>query len=272
MTRSSVTGDTGSALADPAEVEEPLVRLRPGGTRRPIGLALAIMSLLAALIWQPWGRSPSPIVPSSALRTPGPAVADGAPLASTTPAPSLTPGPTPFSSGGPGPTAYVSLVDNEWTVVALLTPDALAPADAPWGALLVLQQGLSYTVKPLESSGQPDLTCHTPGPSRDRTAVQLPAGRVAYLGVTFPGMNPRARVTAAILDRAGLALRRLPALVVPLSGMTEGFRYTVPSSGSGAAVLFALAPPRILPIATYRFDIETPGLIGQRYLYACIGA
>jgi hypothetical protein len=84
-------------------------------------------------------------------------------------------------------------------------------------------------------------------------------------------MNPRARVTAAILDPAGLALRRVPSLVVLLGGMTEGRLYTVPSSGSGGTVLFAMAQPRILPSSTYRFDVETPGIIGHRYLYACIG-
>jgi hypothetical protein len=182
-----------------------------------------------------------------------------------------------------GAGASVSLVDNEWTVVALLAPDARSAPDeppiphgtgaswAPGGALLVLQQGLDYSVRPIGGAGLPDAACHVPGGSRDRIAVRLPAGRVAYLGVTFPGMNPRASVTGAILDGPASALKRVPSLVVPLSGMTEGRPYTVPSSGAGGVVLFTTTTPRILPSATYRFDIETPGISGHRYLYACIG-
>lgn len=294
MTRSSTTSDTGTALADPAGIDQPLERLRPGGSRLPLGIAVAIVSILGTLIWQPWGRADSPIVPSSGLRTTAAAVAQGAASATPMPSPSLSPSSSPFpslrplptlgpsGSGTPGRAAYVSLVDNEWTVVALLAPNALAPARAPLisdgtglflasgAALLVLQQGLNYSIKPLERPGTPDVACDAPGPPRYRTAVQLPADRVAYVGVTFPGMNRRARVTATILDDPGGALRRLASLAVPLSGMTEGFRYTVPNSGPGGAVLFAMVPPRILPIATLRFDIESPGTIGHRYLYACI--
>jgi hypothetical protein len=59
-------------------------------------------------------------------------------------------------------------------------------------------------------------------------------------------------------------------VTVRLSGMTEGHRYTVPATGSGGVALFALSPRAILPVAAYRFDIQTPGVTGDRYLYACI--
>ncbi len=48
--------------------------------------------------------------------------------------------------------------------------------------------------------------------------------------------------------------------------------YLIPSSGFGGAVLFALDPPVVLPRAAYRFDIESPGTFGHRYLYACLGS
>jgi hypothetical protein len=282
MFRSSTTGDRGTAVADRVGIEQPLERVRAGGTGKPVGVALAIAAALAVLIWQPWGRGATSIVPPVAAQTPAVAAAE----ASASAAPTPTPRPSRSSSlGTAGSAAYVSLVDNEWTVVALLASDAASMASTeepsiqhgsgttwpPGGPLLVLQQGLSYTVQPVEGPGEPDVACHAPDGPRYRTAVHLPAGRVAYLGVTFPGMNPRAHVTAAILDPAGPALRRVPSLVVLLGGMTEGWLYTVPSSGSGGTVLFAMAQPRILPSATYRFDVETPGIIGHRYLYACIG-
>ncbi|MBF6605024.1 MAG: hypothetical protein IVW53_05510 [Chloroflexi bacterium] len=284
MAPSSATGDNGTGIVGHVGIEQPLERLRTGGRGRPVGVALAIAAALAALIWQPWGRGYTPIVLSPTARTTAAPVAEGATPVSATRTPDPTPSPSPsLSSGAPGSAAYVSLVDNEWTVVALLAPDALVSTEEPsiqhgtgatWspgGPLLVLQQGLNYTVRPLERLGEPGGVCHALGVPRYRAAVQLPAGRVAYLGVTFPGMNPRAHVIAAVLDQAGLALSRVPSLAVLLSGMTQGRRYTVPSAGSGGTVLFAMAPPGILPSATYRFDIETPGIVGHRYLYACIG-
>jgi hypothetical protein len=77
-------------------------------------------------------------------------------------------------------------------------------------------------------------------------------------------------VNAVILDQRGLVLKRVSVVTVRLSGMTEGHRYTVPTTGSGGAALFALSPRAIFPVAAYRFDIQTPGVTGHRYLYACI--
>jgi hypothetical protein len=85
-------------------------------------------------------------------------------------------------------------------------------------------------------------------------------------------MDPRATVTAQVIHRTGVALKRQSPVVVPLSGQAKAQRYTVPSTGAGGAVLFAAAPLSILPYATYRFDIQAPGIAGHRYLYACIGA
>src|SRR4029077_20869847 len=116
----------------------------------------------------------------------------------------------------------------------------------------------------------PGAICRTRPGFRDYAAAHFPQDRVAYLGVTFPGMNPKARVSAVILDQRGLTLKRVSVVTVRLSGMTEGHRYTVPTTGSGGAALFALSPRAILPVAAYRFDIQTPGVTGHRYLYACI--
>ena len=196
------------------------------------------------------------------------------------PQPSFAPIPA-----GPSVTdTYISLGDNDWSVVALLAPEKLAAAQQPWvpdatgelqapgGSLLVLQLGPNYSRAPIDDPGDPAAICRTRPGFRDYAAAHFPRDRVAYLGVTFPGMSPKARVSGVILDRRGLVLKRLSVVTVRLSGMTAGHRYTVPTSGSGAAALFALSPRAILPVAAYRFDIVTPGVAGHRYLYACIDA
>jgi len=143
---------------------------------------------------------------------------------------------------------------------------------SPGDPLLVLQQGLDYATRPIASrNGQPTV-CVAPGDSRARLAVHLPTGRVAYLGVTFPGMDPGAHVTVSTLDPPGLALSPATSPVVQIRGLTDGGQYMVPSSGSGAAVVFTLAPPSVLPAAAFQFDIVSPGIPGHRYLYACIGS
>ena len=287
MVRSSATDEAGPPPSDRVGVGQALQPVGAGGHGRPIGVAVAIAIVLAALVWQPWGKGGPPVLQA----TPSPVAVAGAGSASPSPRPQPSaspvvdrgPGPS-LRPGAPGSATYVSLVDNEWTVVAFLAPDATLAADEPWvpdetgapqapgGSLLVLQQGLDYTTAPIERAGEPDSACQATDVPRLRTSVHLPAGRVAYLGVTFPGMDPRAKVTATAVGRSGVVLKRLRSLVVALSGRTEARRYRIPSSGSGGAVLFAMAPPRFLPFATYRFDVVTPGIAGHRYLYACIGS
>ena len=293
MARSNATGateHTGVGPADPAGVEHVLQPVRVAGARRPVGVTVAILAILAALVWQPWGRGGSP-PPTS---TPAAVVADEATPVSSSPtaAPSQSPlassGPRPtfgpIASGPPGSVPYLSLVDNEWTVVALLTPEAMATADQPWvadgagvvlqppGALLVLQLGPNLTDTPIDRAGHPNVACVTSVGFRDQPAAHYPAHRVAYLGVTYPGMDPRARVTAVVLDRPGTAIKRVPIVNVALSGMVDGRRYTVPTSGTGGAALFELSPPGIMPVGTYRFEIQIPGVRGHHYMYACIGS
>ncbi|HEX7473312.1 MAG TPA: hypothetical protein VF323_09535 [Candidatus Limnocylindrales bacterium] len=295
MARSSASEERG-VRADPAGIDQPLQPVRAGGAGRPIAVALAILAILAALVWQPWGGSAASPGPS---RTP-PAVAAAASSAAPVVAPETPPSPTPLagptpsprgprpSFGGPRPSAapvvdtYLSLGDNDWSVVALLAPARLAAAEQPWipdatgalqapgGALLVLQLGPSYSERPLDDPKDPAALCRTPPGFRDYAAAHFPADRVAYLGVTFPGMNPKARVTGVVLGRGALTLKRLSVVTVRLSGMTAGRRYTVPTSGTGGAALFALSPLAILPVAAYRFDIVTPGVAGHHYLYACV--
>jgi hypothetical protein len=134
----------------------------------------------------------------------------------------------------------------------------------------VLQQQLSYTLIPLDRPAEPDAACRAPGGYQHPAAAHLPIVPVAYLGVTFPGMSPRARVSVVALERAGVALKRLPFLIVPTNDTAGAGRYTVPASGVGGAVLFAMARQATLPIATYRFEIRVPGIAGAHYLYACI--
>jgi hypothetical protein len=179
---------------------------------------------------------------------------------------------------------YASIVDNEWTVVALLTSSPAAsteepsiqhvsaPAPSPDGPFQVLQQGTTELLAPAERPGHPEAPCAASAWSRDRIAVHLPAGRVVYLGVTFPGMDVRARVAAVVLDRPGITMRRASPLVVELTGMVTGRQYTVPATGPGGTLLFGLTPAGVLPSETYRFAIAAPGVRGERYLYACVGS
>lgn len=266
-----------------AGMEQPLERLPAGGPGWPVAAAIAIAATVVVLAWQPWAGGGSAV---ASYPEPQVSAATGAerPISA---APSRTPSPpgTPADpAGAAGLAAYLSLTDNEWTVVALLSPDPATSTEEPagqhgtaaaWsstGPFLVLQQGLSATADPIGGRGEADLVCQTTGGSRDRFAVHLPAGRVAYLGVTFPGMNPATDVTAATVSPLGAHLRRVPSVVVRLQGGTEGQLYRVPSSGSGGAALFATRPARPLPSATYRFDVMAPGTSGPRHLYACIGS
>ena len=262
-------------------IEQRPERLRSGGTGGPIGLTVAILAILAVLVWQPWGRANLATPPSPAPSTPAIASPPVVAVASPTIAPASEPRRAPD-----GTFIYASLVDNEWTVVALLAPPvrssteepaAQHPAPSagpPSGPFLVLQQGLLPVSQPIGGTRHPDLACEGSAAARDRTGVPLPAGRVAYLGVTFPGMDPLTRVTPFIHGPPSptrASLGRVQNVVVPLAGLAFGRLYTVPSTGIGGAVLFAPTPPGILPSGTYRFDVGGSGVAGHRYLYACIG-
>jgi hypothetical protein len=254
--------------------------LGAGGSRRLVVVVCVVAAGLATLVWQPWGRG---------SKAPGPRASPIAVLVTPTSVPSpppTGPGTAPPDVSGHLAEApvqpYVSLVDNEWTVVALLSADGPVSTEEPsiqhgrgsWSPgdpLLVLQQGLDEATRPIETKKAAGTVCTGAIGSRDRPAVHLPGGRVAYLGVTFPGMDPQAQVTASVVGRAGPALSRQASPIVRIRGLQAADQYQVPSSGLGGAVLFAVTPPVVLPPATYRFDIESPGISGHRYLYACVG-
>ena len=257
----------------PEPAGQPLVRIGAGGSRRPIVGALATLILLAALIWQPWGHNPPP---SPSSHPAAPSVAAAAPQAS----PEVTAVAQPVNADA-APAEYISLIDNEWTVVALLSPAAAGPAEEPalphptaipgsGAPLLVLQQGVLESTKPIERAGKPNLPCTVKTIPRDQRAVSLPADRVLYLGVTFPGINQSAKVIVADLDGASQVLTRVPALVASLSGGPAEASYSLPSSGPGAVVLFALPRGTALPNGAYRIKVDAPGA-GVRYVYACVG-
>ncbi len=272
--------DIAPSRADRSGIELPVERLRTGGSGKLLLLVCVVAAGLVTLVWQPWGRASSRPPASEAS-----AVAVGQPSSIPSPSPQTEGSaatPAPFDLGIAVTQPYVSLIDNEWTVVALLSADGPVSTEEPsiqhgrgaWSPgdpLLVLQQGLDVASRPVETAKAPSAVCAAPAGSRDRPAVHLPAGRVAYLGVTFPGMDPRAQVTASVLGRGGLALSRQASLTIRIRGLIAADQYLVPSSGSGGAVLFAMKPPVVLPTATYRFDITAPGIAGHRYLYACIG-
>jgi hypothetical protein len=263
-----------------AGIEHPVQRLGVSGSGRLLIVVCVVVGGLATLVWQPWRPA------STALeQQTSPIAALAAPTSAPSPSPQGLGSAPPDASGdlGAPPTQpYVSLIDNEWTVVALLSADGPVSTEEPsiqhgrgsWSPgdpLLVLQQGLDEATRPIEARKPAASVCTASLGSRDRPAVHLPGGRVAYLGVTFPGMDPLARVTASVVGRAGLALSRQASPIVRIRGLEAANQYQVPSSGSGGAVLFAVTPPVVLPAATYRFDIESPGISGHRYLYACVG-
>ena len=251
------------AITEPDGFEQPVERLRTGGPRRPVAVALAIAVVLVSVIWQPWGRTATAIRPSTEPASPPAGIV------------------TPPTAGPQVSAAYISLTDNEWTVVALLasptpgsTEEPATQHGASWsaeGPFAVLQQGANVASGPASRNGVPTPPCLTTLPPRYRPAVLLPADRVAYVGVTFPGMDPATRVTASAVG-GGLTLLRAAPLVIRLAGRPAGQRYIVPSTGPGGAVLFAAFPAAILPPGAYRFDVALPGLPAYRSLFACIVA
>ena len=177
---------------------------------------------------------------------------------------------------------YFSIGDNDWSVVALLAPEKLAAAQQPWvpdatgelqppgGSLLVLQLGPNYTRTPVDDPADPAAICRTRSGFRDYAAAHFPAGSRRLPGRDVPRDEPEGPGERGHPRPRGLALKRQSVVTVRLSGLTEGHRYTVPTTGSGGAALFALTPRAILPVAAYRFDIVTPGVAGHHYLYACV--
>lgn len=47
-------GGSGDPVPVRAQVEQPVVPLGGGSSRRPVGLAIVVGLLLATLVWQPW--------------------------------------------------------------------------------------------------------------------------------------------------------------------------------------------------------------------------
>ncbi|HEY7937623.1 MAG TPA: hypothetical protein VID26_10910 [Candidatus Limnocylindrales bacterium] len=269
-------GGSGDPVPVRARLEQPVVPLGGGSSRRPVGLAVVVGLLLATLVWQPWSGGLRPAA------SPGPqssAAVANRPAASAAAGPAATPRPG-AESGTPDTADYLSLIDNEWTVVALLSPTLAGPAEEPalphptalpgsGAPLLVLQQGVNFSTKPIERPGHPNLPCTAKAVPRLRLAVPLPSDRVLYLGVTYPGMDPAAAVTVADLDGPNVQLSRVRSLIVSLSGQPIDASYRLPNAGPGAVAMFALPRGTALPKAAYRFEIDAPG-VGRRYLYACV--
>ena len=260
-----------SAITDPTGLEEPIQRIRTGGPRRPIAIALLLLAGLLLAVWQPWGSGTSTATPrasTEAIRRPAAAA-------------SVTPGDAaPGAADQTRTEGYVSLTDNEWTVVALLAPGGPAsteepamphaPAWSPDGPFAVLQQGASVATAPGSRSGVAAPSCTTTIPPRFRPAVLLPANRVAYLGVTFPGMDPATRVTASAVGGGPRSAdgpgRRPTGRRVGRSALRD------PELGAGRG-----DPVRRLAAADpadrrVRFDITVPGLAADRSVFACIVA
>src|SRR5436305_1374490 len=261
-------GSDDRVLEPAARYEQPPQRLRAGDRRRPAALALVIVAGLALAVWQPWTPRARSVTSGVARSSPSPSAL--AVVATPNPGPS-------------GPRVFTSITDNEWTVVALLNADARGSTEEPatqhpppaWsaaGPFLVLQQGLLPAPAPIEAAADvarnPSVLCVPTGVPRDRRVVPVPGGRVAYLGVTIPGDVPRPAVTATIVSASDQVLTRVVAPTIELAGMASGGPYTIPSTGPGGVILFAMSSPGPLPSAVYRFAVDSSA--GPHYLYACV--
>jgi len=264
---------------DPNALQEPVQRLPSGGSRRPVLTGVAALALLAVLVWQPWSRASPPLDPAPPVEPPVARVIPTPPAVRSNPGPYIgvaTPAPASNIQ------TYVSLIDNEWTIVAMLVGGPPSSTEEPsiqhgdatpdGGPFLVLQQGAPPTTIRAQGLDSTKQLCSTQVRPRDRPAVSLPAGRVAYLGVTFPGMDPAAAVSVTGLGRAAPEIRRVAAPMLELVGLTAGMRYLIPSTGPGGTVLFAPSPPAVLRSGAYRFDVRIPGAEATEYVYACVGA
>jgi hypothetical protein len=251
----------------------------PHRRRPPASLAVVIMSIVALLIWAPWRQDPANRTASAA---PAGGRASGSALAIREP---VRPTSSPDSSGAPivaGRARYESITDNEWTVVALLTPSDGGSTDEPanqhenWpattanGPFVVLQQGVVAGGQPVERPARPATACATSG-SRDQAAVHLPRARVVYLGVTFPGMDPRAEVAVSDLTGSATRFTKAGPVVAELAGMRVGWEYTVPTTGPGGTILFVTSPAGLWASGPYRFEVRTPASDSAKFVYACVG-
>jgi hypothetical protein len=258
-------------------------RLRSGGRRRPGIVALVVVAVLVVLAWRPWASDQVAVGPSPG--SPAPAIAGFEGLAVPTPATGGPDGPAP-SPAIPAidspPASYTAIIEDQWTVVALVSPYTPVSSEEPatqhnrepaWstiGPFLMLQQGLIPVDEPIEQAADPGALCQPTGVARDRNAVPLPAGRVAYVGITVPKTLTRAPVTAAILGGPPGTIALAAAPTVQLAGMDGGRRYVIPSSGPGGAILFGPTTPGPLPAGVYRFEVAGDASVGTSYLYACV--
>jgi hypothetical protein len=253
----------------------PLERLPARSSRAPISGVLAVAAALILVTWEPWAGAPGPRsaspVPSSIARAVATATPGTAALTGRAPeAPARLARRTPARS--PGAATYVSLIDNAWTIVAMLGAGPVPTrAEADAGPFLVLQQGAHPTTRRLDGGNARRDVCSNAGTALDPPAPVLPARHVAYLGITFPGMDPRAIVSATGVGGSAAGLRRVQSPALALVGLTAGTRYRIPSTGPGGTVLFASTRPGRLAPGPYRFEVRSPGIDGTEYVYACIG-
>ena len=231
MARSSATRDGERPVTDPVRIEQPLQPVRAGGPGRPIALTLTFVGLLARARLAALGRQaaqPAHASPSADRR--GPRIE--------------RPGRTERECAGePAPTArgprpsVARPVHRQHVLLArrqrLERRGAPGPREAGRGRAAVGRRrdrrarGARRRAARRSSSGRASVSdrsttrrtrrrCVERRPGfRDYAVAHFPADRVAYLGVTFPGMNPKARVTGVILSRAGPTLKRLSVVTRP---------------------------------------------------------
>ena len=164
----------------------------------------------------------------------------------------------------------------KWSIVAFLRADPVSP-----DPLDLRQEEVTLFLGPVHPpiSRAPEY-CDTVGPTRERSAAELPTREVRFLGIAFPTDQS---VVVDGVRRLGEAFGAIPVELgrIPSVGAGEAGSTTPsprPDRGSaGPSGSPAPAPVRLFgfpgggpwPDGLYRFDVVT-GDGGPAQLYACI--
>ena len=190
-------------VPSPTQGREPASELvlerLPARRERPIAIALAVGALLGLLIWAPWRPDPAPLPQRSAI-----AAASAEPTTSSSAEAVTASAPPLVAPGTFGTRRYVSITDNEWTVVALLTTAGGTSTEEPAiqhetssaaadGPLAVLQQGVDVVAAPVERPDRPAAVCAvSPVPAIGRPCTCRRAGS-STSGSRFRAWTPEHR-------------------------------------------------------------------------------
>ncbi len=165
-------------MAEPG-LTTPVQPVRPGAGRGRgvVAVGLALIGLVTLLAWHPWTSGATPSSRNPPVSTPAIGVASTAPSA----VPSDVGLPSDLL-GGPTTGPWSGRVAGIWSIVAFLRADPVSrdPLDLRQLPVTVFTGPVHPPV-----SRAPEY-CDTVGPTRDRSAAELPTREVRFLGIAFP--------------------------------------------------------------------------------------